>query len=66
MEYQKEKKNLLEMTRVLLFQNNVTKIYWSDIIITSAYLINRLLSTNIAYKSLLEIFYQRKIIIDHL
>jgi hypothetical protein len=54
------------MTRVLLFQNNVTKIYWSDIIITSTYLINRLLSTNIAYKSLLEIFYQRKIIIDHL
>jgi hypothetical protein len=54
------------MTRVLLYQNYILRIYWSDAILTSTYLINRLPSAKLNYKSPLEIFYQRKIMIDHL
>jgi hypothetical protein len=54
------------MIRVLLYQNNVPQIYWSDIVLTSAYLINQLPSANLNYKIPLEIIYQTKIIIDHL
>jgi hypothetical protein len=54
------------MTRVLLYQNNIPRIYWSDVVLTSVYLINRLSSAKLNYKSPLEILYQRKIIIDHL
>jgi transposase InsO family protein len=63
-----ERKNryLLEMTRVLLYQNKVPKSYWSDAVLTSAYLINRLPSIKLGFKSPLEILYQRKIIIDNL
>jgi hypothetical protein len=63
-----ERKNhhLLEITRVLLFQNNVSKIYWSDVVLTDAYLTNRLPSVNLNYKSPLEIIYQKKLNINHL
>jgi hypothetical protein len=63
-----ERKNryFLEMTRTLLFQNNVPKIFWSEVILTATYLINRLLSTNLSFKSPLKIFYNRKINLDHL
>jgi hypothetical protein len=54
------------MTRVLLYQNNVPKSYWLDAVLTFAYLINRLSSIKLGFKSLLEILYQRKIIMDHL
>jgi hypothetical protein len=54
------------MTRVLLFQNNVPKIYWSDAVLTATYLINRLPSANLNYKSPLEILYQRKINLEYL
>ena len=63
-----ERKNchLLEMTRALMFQTNVPKIYWSDAILTATYLINRLPSVVLKNKSPLEIIYQRKIIFNHL
>jgi hypothetical protein len=54
------------MTRILLFQNNTPKIYWSRAVLTAIYLINRLPSVVLEYKSPLEILYQRKITIDHL
>ena len=54
------------MTHVLLFQNNVPKIFWSSAVLTAIYLINRLPSANLEYKSPLEIIYQRKLNIDHL
>jgi hypothetical protein len=54
------------MTRALLYQNNILKNYWLDVILTSTYLINRLSSANLNYKIPLEILYQSKIIIDHL
>jgi hypothetical protein len=57
---------LLEMTRFLLFQNNILKIFWSDAVLTATYLINRLSSSNLNYKSPMEILYQRNIILNHL
>jgi transposase InsO family protein len=63
---ERKNRHILEITRVLLFQSNVPKLFWSDAILTYVYLINRLSSANLNYKSPLEIIYQRKIIIDHL
>jgi hypothetical protein len=54
------------MTQTLLFQNNVPKFFGSEAVFTAAYLINRLSSVNLNFKSPLEIFYGQKINIDHL
>jgi uncharacterized protein YfbU (UPF0304 family) len=55
------------MTRVLLYQNNVPRIYWSDVVITFTYLSSQLSSAKLNYKSPLEILFQtKKNIIDHL
>ena len=51
------------MTRSLLFQNNVPKIYQSDVVLCATHLINRLPS--LENKSPLEIIYQQKITYDH-
>ena len=63
-----ERKNihLLEMTRTLMFQSNVPKIYWSDAILCATHLINRLPSSRLENKIPLEILYQQKITFDHL
>ena len=63
---ERKNRHLLETTRVLLFQNNVPKKFWSDAVLTATYLINRLPSANLNYKSPLEILYKRKLNIDHL
>jgi hypothetical protein len=49
-----------------MFQNNVPKIYWSDVILTATYLINRLPSVILNKKISLEVIYQRKIIFNKL
>jgi hypothetical protein len=54
------------MTRTLLFQNNVPKFFLSETILTAVYLINRLPSTNLFFKSPYEIFYGRKLNLEHL
>jgi hypothetical protein len=56
--------HLLEMIRTLLFQNNVPRIFWSEIVLTMVYLINRLPSVTLNFKSPLEILYVRKINLD--
>ena len=63
---ERKNRNLLEVTRVLLFQNNVPIIFWSDAVLTATYLINRLPSANLNFKSPLEILYQEKLNIYHL
>jgi hypothetical protein len=63
---ERKNRHLLEMTRVLLFQNNVPTFYWSDVVLMATYLINRLPSANLNFKSPLEIFYKGKFNIDHL
>jgi hypothetical protein len=64
--FERKNHHLLEMTRTLLFQNNVSKIFWSEVVLTAAYLINRLPSANQNFKIPLEILYNQKINIDHL
>jgi transposase InsO family protein len=52
-----EQKNryILEVTRSLMFQTKIPKCFWSDAILTATYLINRLSSIILDYKSPLEI-----------
>lgn len=57
---------LLKVTRVFLFQNNVPTIYWSDAVFTAIYLINRLSSVILNFKSPLKILYQEKNNISYL
>jgi hypothetical protein len=63
---ERKNRHLLEVTRALLFQNNVPKVYWSDAILNANYLINRLPSTPLGNKIPLEVLFQRKININHL
>ena len=63
---ERKNRHLLEMTRALLFQNHVPKIYWSDAILTATYLINRLPSVVLNKKSPLEIIYKKIVNFNHL
>jgi len=63
---ERKNRHILEVTRSLLFQSNVPKTFWSDAILTSIYLINRLPSPNLNNKSPLEILKNKNINIDHL
>jgi hypothetical protein len=49
-----------------LFQNNVPKVFWLDVILTATYLINRLSSVKLNYKSPQEILSKEKINVGHL
>ena len=51
-----ERKNhhLLECTRALLFQQNVPKSYWGEVVLTLAYVINKIPSRVLGCKSPLE------------
>lgn len=50
-------RHLLEKSKSLLFQNNASKEYWSDAILTAIYLINRLSSAILENRSPREIIY---------
>jgi hypothetical protein len=63
---ERKNKHLLEVTRALLFQNNIPKVYWSDAILNANYLINRLPSAPLGNKIPLEVLFQRKNNINHL
>jgi hypothetical protein len=54
------------MTRTLLFQNNVPKFFWSEAVLTAVYLINKLPSVTLNFKTPFEILYGRKIDLGHL
>jgi Reverse transcriptase (RNA-dependent DNA polymerase)/Integrase core domain len=59
-------RHILEITRALLFQNNVPKTFWSEAVLIATYLINRLLSAKLNFKSPLEILFGRKNNLGHL
>jgi Reverse transcriptase (RNA-dependent DNA polymerase)/Integrase core domain/gag-polypeptide of LTR copia-type/GAG-pre-integrase domain len=63
---ERKNRHLLEMTRALLFSSNIPKTFWADAILTSCYLINRLPSRVLNFKSPFEILYNRKFNISHL
>ena len=50
----RKNRHLLERTRALLFQQNVQKSYWGEVVLTSAYVINRIPSRVLGFKSPLE------------
>ena len=63
---ERKNRHLLEMTRTLLFQNNVPNNFWSEAVLTATYLINRLPSAILDFKSPIEILYNKKPNINHL
>ncbi|CAL8996654.1 unnamed protein product, partial [Prunus brigantina] len=63
---ERKNRDLLEKTRSLMFQMNVPKRFWSQTVLTAAYLINRLPSRILGSKSPLEILKNRKIDLSHL
>jgi IS30 family transposase len=63
---ERKNRHLLEVTRTLLFQNNVPKIFWSEVVLTATYLINRIPSAILNFKSPLDILYGRKMNLEHL
>ena len=58
--------DLLEKTRALMFHSNVPKKFWSQGVLTAAYLINRLPSKILNFKSLYEVLKDRQINLSHL
>lgn len=63
---ERKNRDLLEKTRALMQQTNVPKHFWSQAIQTAAYIINRLPSSVLNFKSPFEVLKGRKINIDHL
>ena len=47
-------RHLLEITRALIFQMNVPKSFWGEVVLTATYLINRLASQILNYSSPIE------------
>ena len=51
---ERKNRHLLECTRALLFQQNVPKSYWGNVVLTSAYVVNGIPSRVLGFKSPLE------------
>ena len=52
----RKNRHLLEIARALMFTSLVPNTYWGEAILTSSYLINRLPSKVLAFKTLLSVF----------
>ena len=63
---ERKNRDLLEKARALMLQSHVPKRFWSQGIQSAAYLINRLPSSVLDYKSPFELLKGRKIDISHL
>ena len=63
---ERKNRHVLETTRALMFQMHVPKRYWSHGVLTATYLINRLPSRILKFKSPLEVLNDRKPDISHL
>lgn len=63
---ERKNRHLLEVTRCLLFQMNVPKIFWSDAVLTSCYVINRLPTKVLNSKSPIEVLRGTSPNISHL
>ena len=55
---ERKNRHLLDMTREILFHKHVPKAYWGEAVLTSAYLINRLPTNVLQFKSPLELLNQ--------
>ena len=63
---ERKNRDILEKTRALMFQMNMPKRFWSHAVLAATYLINRLPSRVIEFKSPLEKLKGRKIDLSHL
>ena len=63
---ERKNRDLLEKTRSLMFHMNVPKKFWSQGVLTATYLINRLPSKVLAFKSPYETLKGRRIDLSHL
>ncbi|KAK9182889.1 hypothetical protein WN944_026037 [Citrus x changshan-huyou] len=63
---ERKNRHILETARALMFQMNVPKNYWSHGVLTTIYLINRLSSQVLEFKSPLEVLKNQKPNISHL
>ena len=63
---ERKNRHILETARALMFQMNIPKRYWSHGVLTATYLINRLPSRVLEFKSPLEVLKNQKLNISHL
>ena len=63
---ERKNRDILEKTRAIMFQMNIPKEFWSQVVLTATYLINRLPSRVLEFKSPLEKLKGRKIDLTHL
>lgn len=63
---ERKNRHVLDVTRALMLQMNVPKKYWSHGVLAATYLINRLPSRVLSFKSPLEVLLHRKLNISHL
>lgn len=59
-------RDLLEKTRAIMLQMNVPKSFWSYGVLTATYLVNRLASRMLDFKSPLEVLQEKRPDISHL
>jgi len=63
---EQKNRDLLEKTRSLMFQMHIPKIFWSQGVLTAAYLVNRLPSKNLTFNSPAELLIGKKPSLSHL
>ncbi|KAL1217248.1 Retrovirus-related Pol polyprotein from transposon TNT 1-94 [Cardamine amara subsp. amara] len=63
---ERKNRHLMEVARAMMFDRSVPKTFWGDAVMTACHLINRLPMRNLEDRSLYEVLYNTKPIIDHL
>ncbi|KAL0366821.1 UNVERIFIED_CONTAM: Retrovirus-related Pol polyprotein from transposon RE1 [Sesamum radiatum] len=57
---ERKHKHILEIARALLFQSHLPKRFWGEAVLTATYILNRLPSSILGWKSPFEMLYQKE------